>query len=264
MAHVPHEAVHARLRRQLGEPPDLVASGVEERESCAFLRSLAQVVGDDRPFGRVVAGIEERALGAAPWGRGFFEGGGCAYGDPVVLARPHPERVELSEHSQRAEGRRGLEQVDRLAGRIVRQPVERRKVVEYPERPAVGRGHQVAVLDQQVVYGRHGQVPLEGLPRRAGVRRHVHARLGAGVQEARPRRVLPDYAHELAVGDPLSYGLPGAPAVARPVEVCGVVVELVVPRREPGRAGVVGGQVDHADGRPLGEARRGDVVPRRA
>jgi hypothetical protein len=74
---------------------------------------------------------------------------------------------------------------------------EHREIVEDPEGPAVGRGHQVSLLDRQIVHRHRRQILLEPLPVTAIVEGDPHPSLGAGVQQPLPNRVFPDHPGEL-------------------------------------------------------------------
>src|SRR5438034_8325994 len=71
-------------------------------------------------------------------------------------------------------------------GNGVGQLLQRRQVIENPERPAVRRGDEVVVLDYQVVNWHNGEVTLQRLPARAVVKGYVYAELAAGVEQAPP------------------------------------------------------------------------------
>ena len=120
-------------------------------------------------------------------------GGYCGWsGDPPDRRVPHPvrlarlEQVRLRPHHQ-------------LVAR--RQLVQQRDVVHDPERPAHRREHEVLVVHADVGHRRRRQVLLERLPVAAVVERHEHAELGAGVEQALLRRVLPHDARRMVGGD---------------------------------------------------------------
>src|SRR5206468_9281179 len=80
---------------------------------------------------------------------------------------------------------RRIEEARRM-GNGVGQLLQRRQVIENPERSAVRRGDEVVVLDYQVVNWHNGEVTLQRLPARAVVKGYVYAELAAGVEQAPP------------------------------------------------------------------------------
>src|SRR5262249_59319491 len=79
--------------------------------------------------------------------------------------------------------------------------MERRQVVENPERPALRRNNEVLVLDDEIGDRCRRQVELERLPVRAVVEGNVEARLRSRVEKASPRRILPNHAGENMLRD---------------------------------------------------------------
>ena len=71
----------------------------------------------------------------------------------------------------------------RLAERRRVELAQQRDVVEDPERAAVRRREQVAVLNQQIVHRNDRQVQSQRLPVTAVVERNVDAGLGARVEQ---------------------------------------------------------------------------------
>ena len=98
--------------------------------------------------------------------------------------------------------------------------VQRRQVVENPERPALRGDHQILVRDLDIGNGRHGQVQLEGLPVAAVIERNVHAEFGSGVEQAGAVGIFAHHAGGLVGGDAVrAVGEPG-PGLA---EIVGAV-----------------------------------------
>ena len=79
--------------------------------------------------------------------------------------------------------------------------MERREVVEDPERAALRGEHEVFVRELDVGDRRGGQVQLEGLPVGAVVERNVHAEFGAGVEQPGAVGIFADHACRLVGGD---------------------------------------------------------------
>ena len=139
--------------------------------------------------------------------------------------------------------------------------MQRRQVVEDPERAAVGGDDHVRVLDDQVVDRGDRQIRAQGLPRAAGVEGHPHPRLGSRVEQPATAWVLADHPRDLAVRDAFGDARPAAAVVRRLEQIRAWVVELVACGRHVARGGVVGRRLQHADERPLGQLGRRHQLP---
>src|SRR6266581_4090958 len=76
--------------------------------------------------------------------------------------------------AQRAERRARLEQVQRLLRELRLHLVQRREIVEHPERAALRRHDEVIVFDGEISDRHERQVQLEALPVRAIIEADVH------------------------------------------------------------------------------------------
>jgi hypothetical protein len=144
-----------------------------------------------------------------------------------------------------------------------RHLADRRQVVENPERPAVGRDHQVVVLHPQIVDGHGGEVRFQRFPGRTVVARQHHAALGANVEEAAPLRVFAHCVQVHVRGQPRGEALPRLPVVRRLVQVRAHVVEAVRVHDHVGGAGVETRRLDEVHRPEGGNAADvgGDVRP---
>ena len=149
------------------------------------------------------------------------------------------------------------------AVRVVGKLAEQGQVAGDPERSAVRGGDQLLLLHGQVGHRGHGHVGLQRRPRRAVVQRNVDAELGSHVQQAAPYQVLADHTGEVVLGDAVRDCCPGRSVVVRLVEQRSVVVELVPRGRQVHGGGIVRGCLDHVYARPLRQAGRRHVFPRR-
>ena len=139
--------------------------------------------------------------------------------------------------------------------------VERRQVVEDPERPSL-RGHdEILLLDGQVGDRHHRKIQLERLPARTVVEGDVKTRLRAGIEQSPPRRVFPDHAGERAARDPGVDLCPSLAVVRRLVEVRTEVIELVHRGGNVSGRLVVRRDVDRVDLDPLRNPPGGHVLP---
>ena len=94
----------------------------------------------------------------------------------------------------------------------------RRKVIEDPERAAVRGGHEVGVLNHEIVYRYRRQVELQRLPVRTVVPRDINAELRTGIQQALARRVLAHNTHVGAFRNADDDACPGLAKIVRPVD----------------------------------------------
>ena len=137
----------------------------------------------------------------------------------------------------------------------MRQPVER------PERAALRRRDQAAVLDHEVGDRHERQAVGELLPAAAVVEAAPHGALGAAVQQPRHDRVGPDAAREPASVEAAGDLAPRRAEVVGGEEVRPEVVELVARRREVAAAVHVRVAGDAVDLRPFRQALRRHVGP---
>ena len=96
------------------------------------------------------------------------------------------------------------------------------------------RRDQVVVLDDEIVNRHHREIALQRLPRVAVIERHVDAELAARIEEAAPRRVLPDNANEVARRNSSCYQAPGLAVVRGLEDVWLEIVELIASRGNVG------------------------------
>ena len=117
--------------------------------------------------------------------------------------------------------------------------MQRRQVVENPERPALRRKHEIVVRDLDIGDRRVRQIQLEGLPVRAVIERNVHAEFGARVEQAGAIGILADDARGLVRGDAvlaIGEARPGLAEIVRAVDVRREVAEQVAVDRGVRRA----------------------------
>ena len=77
----------------------------------------------------------------------------------------------------------------------------RRQVIENPEGAPFRGRDQIAVVHFEVGDRHHRELRRKRRPLTTAVERQIQPRLGAGVQQALPRRVLADHAHRLALAE---------------------------------------------------------------
>ena len=272
-AQVPHEPVGARVarrprllvasggsRRAARERSDGAPVGVEERER-ELARRVLQPVVDDHAVRRVLAGVEQTLLLLA----------GRRLDLPVRIAHradhavrdltARPRLVAVTAIRPPADRRPRGEQMRVGARDRAGHLVERREVVEDPERAAVGRDHQIGVLHDQVVDRRDRQVARQPLPRAAVVERHPDLRLGAAVEQPAAVRILADHPGELAIRQAVGDALPRASVVARLEQIRARVIELVASGGDVAGGRVVRRRLEDADQRPFGQVRRRHRLP---
>src|SRR5205807_9832787 len=93
--------------------------------------------------------------------------------------------------------------------------LQRRDVVEHPERPALCSRYEISILDREVGDRDHGQIELERLPPRAAVKRIVDAGFRASEQQTPTRGILPNRTDEAFVWNPRRDRLPRLAVVGR-------------------------------------------------
>jgi hypothetical protein len=155
----------------------------------------------------------------------------------------------------------GLEQDDRVVGRLLANLPQDVDVVHHVEPAPVRADHQVVVLHDDPMDRGHRQVEAERLPHVPIVKGHVDAGLGAEEQQPLALRILLDDASEVVrphAGDDLG---PRCAVVGRPVHVRRAIGALVAVGGDVRRAGVVGRRLDQADAREVRQARRRDLGP---
>lgn len=153
-------------------------------------------------------------------------------------------------------------QVERLEGDLVVEGAHGAEVVQHPERTALGRRHQVPAMDHQVGHRHDRQAEPELLPATPSVPGDPDSRLGSGIEEIAPLRVLPHHAHD-EVGRQAAFpSLPALPAVLGQEDTRSRVVPLAPAHRQPDPQRVVRRDLDRVDHR-LPHPRRGDAGPAR-
>src|ERR1044071_7559522 len=88
-----------------------------------------------------------------------------------------------------------------LIREVVRPLLERREVVDHPERAALRRGDEIVVAHGEIGDRHDRQIELQRLPVRAVVERDVHPALGAGEEESLAFFVGADNTREVIAGD---------------------------------------------------------------
>ena len=227
-AHAVSDLERILLAREAPDQAPRPIEDVERHRSALFL----QPVVDHRAVGRVLA--HRMRIGAAAEEA-------AAPVHPVGLAR--------------------LEQVRGFTRHGPRQLPQGRDVVQDPERAAVRRRDQVALLERQIVHRHDGEIETQRLPARAVVERYPDAPFRSDEQQTGSHRVLTDGAHELGRGDAVDDLPPGAPVVGRLVDVGRHVFELVAVRRNVRRAGGVVRRLDDGDARERRDRRRRHILP---
>ncbi len=259
-----HHRGRGRRRRPARERADHAPVGVEERERHGAGRLVLEPVVHDDAAGRVRARVEQlldllarRRLHLAVR---VADRAGQTIGD--LAGRTALRAVALVRAPAHGAPRR--EQMRGALHVAVGHLVQRRQVVEDPERAAVRGHHEVGVLHDQVVDRHDRQVAAQALPRAAVVERDPHAAFGARVEQTAPVRILADRARDLSGRDAVGDALP-RPAVVVGLEQVGMRIgELVAGRRHVAGGRVVRRRLDHADQRPLGQVGRRHPFPRPA
>ena len=138
---------------------------------------------------------------------------------------------------------------------------QRREVVEDPKRTSVRGDRQVVVLYDQVIYGRHWQVELQGLPVRSVVEADIHAALGARVEQAFALGIDAHRVNIDVLRDAVHDGRPAFSEISGLENVGSEIVHLVPLDRHVRGACVVWRGFDHADRAPFGHGLGRNIVP---
>ena len=159
-------------------------------------------------------------------------------GDGVVdlcpgrgIGRHHPRAEPAPARNLHPDCGARREQVGTGHRDLVGQLVQRRQVVENPERPALRAQHEVLPRELDVRDGGGRQVELQRLPVPAIVERHAHPELGAGVEQPRAVGIFAHHARRLVGSD--AVGAVGEPRPALAVVVGAINVRCEVAEQEP-------------------------------
>ncbi len=216
-------------------------------------------VVDDGTFWRVLAGVEEGNDVLAVLVRLLVAGTHHAAEAPVRLVTKwrgisRPALVAESFDVARLEDSR------RLLREIGVHLIQRRDVIQHPERATVGSGDQVGALHDQIVNRADRQVALERLPVLAVVERDVDTLLGPGVEQPLLVGIFADGPGEVVLRNPVRDLRPRLAVVVGLVEVRRKVIMLVARRGDVGGLSVVRRDLDDRDQCPL-QPRDADLGP---
>ncbi len=168
-----------------------------------------EVVVDDDAVGRIRATIQVRLC---PVSVLFHrQVGDDARGGMVVIR--HPRDLITPRAAAKAHPYRGpwCEEMHRRVSRVSRaihQFMQRREVIENPERPPMRCHDHVRALDDQVMDRHDGQIAARPLPVAAIIEGDVQPRLRARVEQPPAMRVFTDHAREIARRDALGDARP--------------------------------------------------------
>ena len=143
--------------------------------------------------------------------------------------------------------------------------LQRRQVIQDPERAALRAHDQVVVPELQVADRHDRQVALERLPAGAVVDRDEQPEFRSRVEQARAPRVFAHHADRVVGRDAvpaIGNAGPGLSVVVGAPGVGCVVVQAVAVRGDVGASGHMPRQVDAVDRGELRHAGRRDVLPR--
>ncbi len=151
-----------------------------------------------------------------------------------------------------------LEEMRVARHHLRRELLERGHVVHHPERAAMRRENDVAVLEREIMHGHDRQIELQLLPTAAVVEREPDAALRAGDKQTGALGILARDARELGLIDAGVDARPCFAKILRLPDQRSVVVELIAVRG----AGAEVRRVDARDPRVLLHVRRSNSAPR--
>ena len=143
-----------------------------------------------------------------------------------------------------------------------RELLKRGDVVHHPERAAVRRENDVAVLEREIMHGHDRQIELQLLPTAAVVEREPDAALRAGDEQTGALVIFAHDARELGLIDAGVDARPCFAKILRLPDQRSVVVELIAVRGDVRDAGAEVRRVDARDARVLLHVRRSNSAPR--
>src|SRR5436190_2182124 len=130
-----------------------------------------------------------------------------------------------------------LEEMGVARHHLRRELLERGDVVHHPERAAMRRENDVAVLEREIMHGHDRQIELQLLPTAAVVEREPDAALRAGDKQTGALGILARDARELGLIDAGVDARPCFAKILRLPDQRSVVVELIAVRGDVRDAG---------------------------
>src|SRR2546421_7423792 len=123
------------------------------------------------------------------------------------------------------------------------------------------RRDKVALLESQVVDGDGRQVDLQGLPMLPIVKRNMHARLCACIEQSTLLSIFTNHASEIVWSYARCDLRPGLPIIMGFEEIRLEVIRLVAGRGKIGRCCIKRRGFDNTDQGPFGQIRGSHILP---
>jgi len=138
---------------------------------------------------------------------------------------------------------------------------QRRHVIEYPERSAVRRYHQIVAVNYEIADRYGWKIELQRLPVVAVVEGDEHAGFGAGLEQSFANRAFTNGVQKRRRFDTSCDGCPGLSVIACAVEIRLVVVQSMAVHCGTGHSGGEVRGFDGCDFAPVSDAGGRDIGP---